>query len=234
MQEQLGSSIFDVFILSIYLAHILAYLSKDLLLELRRGYAIGGLTVFVLCIVFIIYLSFGEIEGRLWITLYWIAFLFISVHTVLKGFALEHQNRYFYYYSLLRPEYIFLAKWIYNTFILIVLGFLMYLILGLVAGNPIGDHGIFLVAIVFGALGISLCFTFVSAIAMKSDQSATLMTILSFPLIIPVLLHLIRLSRASLPDSMITDISTSLITLGSIDLLLTGLGLMLFPYLWRS
>ncbi len=216
------------------MSHILAYLRKDLLLELRRGYAIGGLLVFVLCIVFIIYLSFGEIEGRLWITLYWIAFLFISVHTVLKGFAMEHQNRYFYYYSLLRPEYIFLAKWIYNTFVLVVLGLLMYFVLGLVAGNPIDDQGIFLLAVVFGALGISLCFTFVSAIAVKSDQSTTLMTILSFPLIVPVLLHLIRLSRASLPDSMVTDIGTSLITLGAIDLLLAGLGLILFPYLWRS
>ena len=216
------------------MSHILAYIRKDLLLELRRGYALGGLTVFVLCIVFIIYLSFGEIEGRLWITLYWIAFLFISIHTVLKGFALENNNRYLYYYSLLRPEYIFLAKWIYNTCMLVALGMLMYAILSLVAGNPIDDQRIFLLTVIAGAVGISLCFTFVSAIAVKSDQSATLMTILSFPLIIPVLLHLIRLSRASLPDTMITDIATSLITLGSIDLLLAGLGLLLFPYLWRS
>lgn len=190
--------------------------------------------MFVLCIVFIIYLSFGEIEGRLWTTLYWIAFLFISVHTVLKGFALEHQNRYFYYHSLIRPENIFLAKWIYNTAMLCILGLLMYIAMGLIAGNPFEDQGLFLIAVAAGAIGISLCFTFISAIAVKSDQSTTLMTIMSFPLIVPVLLHLIRLSHAALPESMMTDISTSLITLGAIDLLLLGLGLMLFPYLWKS
>lgn len=216
------------------MSHILAYIRKDLLLEFRRGYAIGGLLVFVLCIVFIIYISFGELEARAWITLYWIAFLFMSIHTVLKGFALENNNRYLYYYSLLKPEIIFLAKWIYNTCMLIILGFLMYLALGLVTGNPIADQGLFFLTVFAGAMGISLCFTFVSAIAVKSDQSTTLMTILSFPLIIPMLLHLIRLSRASLEDTMITDISTSLMTLGAIDLLLIGLGLLLFPYLWRS
>ena len=216
------------------MSHLLAYIGKDLLLEIRRGYALSGLLVFVLCIVYIIYLGFGELEGRHWITLYWIAFVFISIHTVLKGFALESANRYLYYYSLLRPEFIFLAKWIYNTCILIVLGLLMYVALGLVAGNPIADQGLFILSIAAGAIGISLCFTFVSAIAVKSDQSATLMSILSFPLIIPVLLHLIRLSKASLTDTMITDISSSLVTLGAIDLLVAGLALLLFPYLWRS
>ena len=216
------------------MSQILAYIRKDVLLELRRGYALGGLAVFVLSIVFIIYMSFGEITGRLWITLYWIAFLFISVHTVLKGFALEHANRYYYYYSLLSPERIFFAKCLYNAGMLMVLGLLMYLVLGLVARDPIGDHGIFILAVLCGAIGISLCFTFVSAIAVKSDQSATLMTVLSFPLIIPILLHLIRLSRASLVDSMITDIKPSLLTLGAIDLLVAGLGLLLFPYLWKS
>ena len=213
---------------------ILAFLRKDFLLELRKGYALGGLTVFVFCIVFIMYMSFGEIESRLWITLYWISFLFMSVQTVLKGFALESNNRYLYYYSLLRPEFIFLAKWIYSTCILILLGLLMYVALGLVAGNPLEKNGLFILAIVAGAVGISLCFTFVSAIAVKSDQSTTLMTIMSFPLIIPILLHLIRLSLAALPDPMISDITPGLLTLVSIDLLMIGLGLLLFPYLWRS
>jgi heme exporter protein B len=89
-------------------------------------------------------------------------------------------------------------------------------------------------AILLGALGISLCFTFVSAIAVKSDQSTTLMTILSFPLIIPVFLHLMRISRAALPDTRVTDPMGSLTTLGAIYLLIAGLGLLLFPYLWRS
>ena len=63
--------------------------AKDAFLELRRGYALGGLIVFVLCTVFIIYLSLAEIEPETWIALYWIAFPFLSVHAILKSFSNE-------------------------------------------------------------------------------------------------------------------------------------------------
>jgi heme exporter protein B len=117
---------------------------------------------------------------------------------------------------------------------LAILGLLMYGALSVVAGNPLADQGIFFIAIGAGSIGISLCFTFISAIAVKSDQSTTLMTIMSFPLVIPTLLHLIRLSLAALPEPMITNITPGLLTLLSIDLLVFGLALLLFPYLWRS
>lgn len=214
--------------------YILAYIRKDIRLELHRGYALGGLFVFVLCLTLIIYLSFREIDPASWITIYWIAFLFMAVHSVLKGFTMESQSRYIYYYMLLRPEQLFIAKALYNTLIVSILGLLLYGSMSLVTVNPVSDHALYFLAIFLGAAGISLCFTFVSAVAVKSDQSATLMTILSFPLIIPVLLHLIRIAQASLPESMIDNILPSLLTLGAIDLLLIGLALLLFPYLWRS
>lgn len=216
------------------LSRIIAYLKKDFLLEFRRGYALGGLVVFVLCIAYLIYIGFGELEGSAWVTMYWIAFLFVSIHTVLKGFALESNDRYLYFYTLMRPEHMFLGKWLYHSLALSCLGLLMYGALAVVTGDPIERHGLFSMAVILGAVGISLCFTFVSAIALKSDQSATLMTILSFPLIIPVFLHLMRLSRAALPETMVPETGSSLMTLGAIYLLLTGLGLLLFPYLWRS
>jgi heme exporter protein B len=216
------------------LAQIIALLQKDLRLEFRKGYALGGLIIFVLCIVYLIFLGFGELPARTWVTMYWIAFLFISVHTVLKGFALEDNDRYLYYDTLIRPEGVFVSKCLYHTCAVTLLGLLQYGALSIVAGDPFSDHWTFLLGIFLGAVGISLCFTFVSAIAVKSDQSTTLMTILSFPLIIPVFLHLMRLSRSALPDSMITDPMSSLSTLGAIYLLIAGLGLLLFPYLWRS
>jgi heme exporter protein B len=213
---------------------LLAYLRKDLRLEFRRGYAIGGLMLFVLCIVYLVYLTFGTLEGSVWITLYWIAFLFVGIQTILKGFALEQGQQYIYYYQLLRPETLFLAKWSYHTLVLGTLGFVMYGALFVVAGDPFADRGLFLLCILLGAVGVSMCFTFVSAIAVKSDHSATLMTVLAFPLIIPVLLHLIRLSRAALPGGDIIPLTPGLLTLAAVFLLMAGVGLLLFPYLWRS
>lgn len=208
-------------------------LGKDFLLEVRRGYALGGLLVFVVCIAFVIYLALPEPSPAAWITLFWLAFLFISIHTALKSFAGESSRRYLYYYTLVPAEVLFLSKCIFNTVLIGALTLLLYGAMSLVAGNPVVHQNVFLTAIVAGALGVGLCFTFISAIAIKSDRSATMMTILAFPLIIPVLLSLIRLSQTSLMP-MPPEWGSSLLTLGAIDLLLVGLGLLLFPYLWKS
>jgi heme exporter protein B len=208
-------------------------LSKDLLLEVRRGYALGGLLVFVLCIAFVIYLALPQATPAAWITLFWLAFLFISIHTALKSFAGESSRRYLYYYTLMPAEVLFISKCIFNTVLIALLTLLLYGAMSLVAGNPVVHQEVFLTAIAAGAVGVALCFTFISGIAIKSDRSATMMTILAFPLFIPILLSLIRLSQTSL---MPTDPvwGSSLLTLGAIDLLLIGMGLLLFPYLWKS
>ena len=216
------------------ITEILAFITKDFTLEFRRGYAFSGLVVFVLCVAYIIFVSFANPNKETWITIYWIAFLFMSVHAVLKGFSGEQGTRFLYYHTLVKPEVILLSKWLYHTVILFFLGLLMYGALATITSNPFTHIWLFVLVILLGAIGITLCFTLISGIAVKSDQSATLMTILAFPLVIPILLHLIRLSRAALTEVISSSARESLLTLGAIDLLLIGLGLLLFPYLWRS
>ena len=213
---------------------LLTAIINEARLEFRRGYALGGLLVFVLCTVYIIFLTLSELPPAMWISLYWIAFLFLGVHTALKSFARESSRRYLYYYTLMSPELLFGAKCIYNSVLLSLLGFLMYGAMSLVLGNPIEDTFLFAAVIVCGGICISLAFTFVSGIAIKSDQSATLMTILSFPVIIPVLLSLVRLTQSALLPPEMSEVGNGFAILGAIALLLIGLGLILFPYLWRS
>lgn len=209
-------------------------IGKEIRLELRKGYAIGGLIVFVLCTVFIIYITVAEFPPTLWVALYWVAFLFLSIHTVLKSFGHESHSRFLYYYTLIPPEILFVAKCIYNAALLAILGVLMYGALSLIGGHPILNARMFISAIVAGAIGISLCFTLISGIAIKSDQGATLMTVLSFPVIIPVLLNVVRVSEGALERRGTVDVSDNLLMLGGIDLLLIAMGLLLFPYLWKS
>ncbi len=209
-------------------------LGKDISVELRRGHALGGLLVFVLATVFIIYISLQEIPVEAWLALYWVAFLFLSVYAILNSFAAESRRRYMYYYTLMSPEVLFIAKCVFNALVLMVLGLIMYGAMHLLSESPVIQHGLFITAILIGAVSHALAFTFTSAIAIKSDNSATLMAILSFPIIIPILLSLIKLSKSAVELPGILDASDSFLTLGAIDLVLVGLGLLLFPYLWKS
>src|SRR5690606_33524687 len=178
---------------------IIVLIKKELTLEWRQKYSLNGILLYVVSAVFITYLSFGANQGSLsiptWNALYWIIILFSSVNAVAKSFVQEHQGRQLYYYMIASPEAIILSKIIYNTLLTLVLALLGYLVFSIIVSNPVQDQPLFLMNLFRGAVGFSACLTMVSGIASKAGNNATLMAILSFPLIIPILLVSINISK---------------------------------------
>ena len=209
-------------------------LEKEVTLEWRMRYAISGILLYVLSTVFIVYISSVKVEASVWNVLFWIIVLFASVNAITKSFQQESGNRQLYYYSLTDPRAVILSKAIYNCILLLIITLLTYGVFSLVSGNPVVDQRAFFLAIFLGSTGFSLTFTFISAIASKADNRATLMAILGFPLIIPILLTLVKLGAQAvgfLPES---PIMNDVMTLLAIDLVLIALSLILFPFLWRD
>lgn len=85
-----------------------------------------------------------------------------------------------------------------------------------------------------GSLGLSTALTFISAIASKANNSASLMAILAFPVIIPILLAVVQLSSYALQEVTMANTSSSIGNLIAIDLVLLAVAMPLFPYLWRD
>jgi heme exporter protein B len=74
----------------------------------------------------------------------------------------------------------------------------------------------------------------ISSIAAKAANSSTLMAVLSFPVIIPMLLMLMKLSKNAI-DGLDRSVSADeLLTLLAINLIVISVSYILFPYLWRS
>jgi len=213
---------------------ILFLLRKEIMLEMRQRYAISGILLYVLSTVFIVYISFQNISPQVWNVLFWVIMLFASVNAVMKSFVQESGYRQLYYFQLLHPVAILLSKMIYNALLLLLLGGLTFVALGFVAGNPVQEAAYFALALFLGSTGFSITFTFVSAIASKADNSSTLMAILSFPVVIPILLLLVNLSAHSIGLLGNTDIGDKIMLLGAVDLILVAMGLVLFPFLWRD
>lgn len=207
---------------------------KDLRLELRSSYAISGILLYVFSTIFIVYISFRRVPPDVWNTLFWIIILFASVSAIVKSFVQENSARQLYYYSLANPVSIILSKIVYNVFLLLLLSLLTWAGFSFVAGSPVKDTGQFFLALLLGSVGFSITFTFISAISSKADNNATLMAILSFPLVIPILLTLIKLSANALRLMQDTGVQKDILILLSIDLLLLGLAIVLFPFLWRD
>lgn len=215
-------------------------IGKEFRLEWRQRYALNGMLLYIVSTVFVCFLCFSlrrnQLTPMVWNALFWIILLFTAINAIAKSFVQERSGRLLYYYTLISPQKIILSKIVYNTLLMLVLAGLGFGIYTLVMGVPGEDMDLllFVVNLVLGAVGFAASLTLVAGIASKAENSATLMAVLSFPVVLPLLLMLIRVSKNAL-DGLDRSVSLDEIgTLLAIDAIVLALSVMLFPYLWRS
>jgi heme exporter protein B len=83
-------------------------------------------------------------------------------------------------------------------------------------------------------MSISLVFTFLAAIAAKAQQNAAMMAIMGFPLIIPQLLLLMKISVTGFSSVIQSGFVQMVAMLVGLDILVVALALILFPFLWKD
>ena len=103
-----------------------------------------------------------------------------------------------------------------------------------VMGNPVGDLWMYLVTIFLSSIGFASSLTMVAGIASKAENNGALMAILSFPVIIPMLLMVMKLAKNALDGLDRGSSSEEVMILLALDAIVVSLSLILFPYLWRS
>ncbi|MFT7154829.1 MAG: heme exporter protein B [Alteromonas macleodii] len=208
---------------------------KEFTLEWRNRHALNGMLLYVISTVFVCYLSFRNVVSvPVWNALFWIIMLFASLNAVGRSFIQERKGRLLYYYSIASPQAFLLAKMVYNALLMLVITFLAYAIYGGMVGDLVQDHLMFSVALVLGSTGFALILTLMSAIASKTENNMSLMAILSFPVQLPFLITLIKLSKNAV-DGLDPSVSYGLITvLALIIVIVLTLSYILFPYLWRD
>lgn len=204
-----------------------------MLLEIRQQYAFYGVLLYVGATTFVLYMAVDEPESRVWNGLFWVIQLFISINAVAKSFLQENQHRLLYYQTLVSPQQFILSKLLFNALLMLVMSSLSFLLYSLFLGNPLVRLLPFLLLVLFGGLSLSLVFTFLAAIAARAQQNAAIMAILGFPVIIPQLVMLIKISAAAF--STVGEIPLAAVALlAAIDLLVILLSLILFPFLWKD
>jgi heme exporter protein B len=208
--------------------------AKEIKLEMRNKYALGGILLYVVSTVFVSYLSFKKIVSpATWNALFWIILLFASINAIAKSFISETRGRLLYLYTLVSPQAVILSKIIYNSLLLTVLSSLCLAVYSLFIGNIIQDTTLFLITLILGSFGFSSLLTMVSAIASKSSNNFTLMAILSFPIMIPLLMVLIKLSKNAVDGLELWDLNY-LSVLMFLNVIIIALSYLLFRYLWRD
>jgi len=213
---------------------IIALIKKDFLLETRQQYTLYGILLYVASTIFVVYQSMGQPEDQVWNGMFWVVQLFVCINAVAKSFLQEGKGRMLYFYSIVSARDFVLSKLVFNVLLMLVMTLLSLGVFTLLLGNPLENLPRFMAVSLLGGTSLSLVFTFLAAIAAKAQQSSALMAIMGFPLIIPQILLLMRISVTSFSQVVMPGWWQLVALLAGLDLLVIALAVILFPFLWKD
>ena len=219
------------------ISKIFAILYKDFKIEINQSHLFFSVGLYVVSSIYIIYISYqptGILSLEHWVSIFWVIILFSSISAVSKSFFQESGNRNYYYYYVLSPDELIFSKLIYNFLFIVFVTFLTFIIFSFLLGNFIYSLSFFLTLLFVGALSISNCLTLISAIGHQVKNNSILISVLSFPVIIPILLLLIRLSKISSSEFSWNLIQDDFYLLILLNIILVAMTKILFSYLWRN
>lgn len=209
-------------------------IKKEWTLEFREKYGFLSSLLYLIAVCFVIFKVFGKLEGPTRMGLFWLIFLFTAINIVSASFNVQTIRRKLYYYQLYDPVELLIAKIAFNYLKLFLAGCLLVALMILFGGESLKGPGLFLQSFAIVAFGICILLCVVSAISSFSDKQASLVSILSLPMMIPLLLLGMRLSLIS--ERFFSDSATGtyVLMLIGIDLLLMSLAVLFIPLIWKS
>ena len=210
-------------------------IEKEIKLELKQKYVLNGILLYLVSTIFVTYLAFERvIDAETWNSLFWIILLFVAVNGISKSFVQESPARHLYYYTIASPQAVLLSKVIYNLLLMAILSSLSFILFLVLMGNLVVNIPLFLTALILGSFGLSSILTMMAAIASRASNNFSLMAILSFPIVLPLLTSLMKVSHTALVTLDWSGSGSFIVILSTINVTVIILAYLLFPYLWRD
>ncbi len=189
--------------------------------------------LYVFSTVFICYLSFIKLEVSVWNGLVWILVVFTMTNAANRIFIYESGDQRIYLYSLAGANSIIIAKLIYQWLVSGILALLVFLTWSMLFSQKIPHLFAFISVLLLGVWAMSNVLTLNNALSSGTKNSPTVLAILSFPVLLPVLLTTIKASAMTMQETMHPDFGLFLMVLGLLNVLTLALSIVLFQYLWR-
>jgi heme exporter protein B len=215
---------------------ILSLIKKELLLEFRQKATIGGVLVYIIGTVFVSALCFkGKLDKPTWNALFWVITLFTSVTISGKSFFKETGGQALFNFLHYTPQQFIISKIIYNMLFMLCLSFITFFFYVFFIKNEVENMGLFVIILILASTGLAGVLSLMSAIASKASGNFAIMSILSFPVLLPIILVVIHLSKQAIDGIEWAGLGFDfLVILTALNILIIALSFILFPYLWRD
>lgn len=215
---------------------LLQLLKKEFLLEFRQKATLGGVLVYVIGTVFVSALCFkAHVDKPTWNALFWVITLFTSVTISSKSFLKETGGQALFNYLHYTPTQFIFSKIIYNMAFMFLLSFITFFFYAFFITNQVENLSLFFIILILASTGLAGILTLMSAIAAKANGNFALMSILSFPVIMPLMLVVVKLSKQAVDGIEWSAVGFNFIAiLVALNCLTIALSFLMFPQLWRD
>jgi len=222
---------------STWAAEATAVFAKEWRCELRTRYALSTLALFAFTTLVVVSVSLGPLgvtksQGSAVLpVLFWIILLFSVAAGLPRSFVQEEESQTATALRLAAtPSALFCGKLAYGLTVIVALEALITPIYLAMMSLAVRSPGLLVATLAAGGYGLAAGSTLVAAIIAQARSKGTLFAVMAFPVLLPLLLLSIELTRNAMGGE---PAGVALSQLLLYDASVTIAGLMLFPTVWN-
>lgn len=201
-------------------------------IEFRKLHHVFGLLVFAWIVAYIISRIHPSFNERHFNFIFWTFTLLFSISICLRSVGHYSNQERLLLYAHVSPHQYYFSSLVFNFLYLLIVSLFFYgVLIILISPSPI-YHFRFLLLIVMSSFVLSAILSFISTLSQGVEAQHTLMSILSIPALIPVILLLNNIGLSVILSQTLS--SNSYVALMGISLLTISLSIVLFPYTWKE
>jgi heme exporter protein B len=221
-----------------YIKSTLTIVSKDIRSELRTRYAMNALLMFVITSVATILFALREDElgSEVLSGMFWVVIFFTAMSGLSRIFVSEEERGTTMTLQLVAsPSAVYFGKLIFNCGLTLALSLAVsVLYVAVFPAFMVKSIAIFLPTIILGSLGFAAAATIIAAIIAKANAKGTLYPVLSFPILIPLLMTVMKSTARALDGELFIEAIGEFQILVSYLMVLVAGSYLLFDYVWKE
>jgi len=210
---------------------------KDIQQEFKTRYAINAIMLFAIVTLSAVSFSIGAYTAttRVLAALFWIILFFSSMSGLSHIFIREEETQTADTLKLVaRPSSIYLGKFFFNLVLLVLLEVILIPLFIAIMNFKVVSFQIFLLTMFIGNFGLAGGGTMVAAIISKASTKGALFTVLSFPILLPVLISGISATRKAAESVKLMDAQNELQALLAYGVIIIVASILLFDFVWNE
>jgi heme exporter protein B len=215
----------------------LAVLSKDVRSELRARAALNVVILFTVGTLTIVSYSVGGfgLSKEVHSSLLWIIVFFAAMASLSRTFVVEAERGTELALKLTAGgSQVFVGKFLFNLALLLLLSAVLIPLFQILLPIREANWGLLILGLALGCVALAASTTLVAAIVAQATVKGSLFAVLSFPILIPVLIFGVAITKKAMDMASIAEAGTEIRALIGLAGVMVTVSVWLFDAVWRD